>query len=227
MANQYHMDLERFSLEQFKHILATQRLLPSESILREELPERFATLESMGIQNLADRTGALSTKAKLERFSQASGLPQDYLTMLRRRARSYTPRPIPLKKLPGIDPEHVDRLAALGIANTMQLFERAAYEGDRAELSRMADVPADAMLELVKLSDLARAPYVGPAFARLLYETGVDTIAKVSQQSSEALREKLVATNSERRLYRAAIPGVEDMASWLRSVRELPQVVEC
>ena len=76
----------------------------------------------------------------------------------------------------------------LGIKDTKQLYERARSAEDRAELSTLAHVPDDAMLELVKLSDLARPPYVGPVFARLLYETGVDTIAKLSKQSPERFR---------------------------------------
>jgi hypothetical protein len=217
------MDLEQFSLAQLRDILETGRLLPSESVLKEDLPERFAALESMGIKNLKDLTGASSTKKKLERFSQESGLPKEYLTVLRRRAGSYTPRPIPLKKLPGIDPEHVERLATLGIKDTKQLYERATTKQDRAELSKMADVPDDAMLELVKLSDLARPPYVGPVFARLMYETGIDTIAEVSQQSPEALYEILTVTNNEKQIYKAPIPGGEDLASWLETVRLLPR----
>ena len=58
MTNQYHMDLERFSLEELRQVLETGRLLPSESILKEEIPQRFAVLESMGIRNLKDLTGA-------------------------------------------------------------------------------------------------------------------------------------------------------------------------
>jgi hypothetical protein len=226
MANQYHMDLEQFSLEQFRQILETGRLLPSESILKEAIPESFAVLESMGIRNLRDLTGALSTKKKLERFSEESGLPKDYLTILRRRAGSYTPRPIPLKKLPGIDSEHVERLAAQGIKDTKQLFERATSKKDRTKLSTLAGVPEEAMLELVKLSDLARPPYVGPIFARLMYETGVDTIAKLSQQAPAAFYEILMATNAEKQIYKAPIPGGEDLASWLDTVRLLPQAIE-
>ena len=108
----------------------------------------------------------------------------------------------------------------------MQLFERTKTRQDRADLSRLPNVPGDVMLELVKLSDLARPPYVGPVFARLLYETGVDTVAELSRQSPEALREKLIATKLEKGIYRATIPSVEDFTSWLETVRELPRVVE-
>lgn len=226
MAGQYHTDLRRFSLERYKRILQTGPLLPSESVLGEEIPERFAVLESMGIGNLKDLTDALSTKKKRERFSQESGLPQDYLTVLRRRAGSYTPRPIPLRKLLGIDPAYIERLAAAGIKDTKQLFEQAQLRQDRTELSGRADVPEDVMLELVKLSDLARPPYVGPVYARLLYETGLDTIAVLSTQQPEALRERLLATKQEKGIYKAAIPSVEDFRSWLEIVRALPQAIE-
>ena len=39
MANQYHMDMEQFSLKQFREVLETGRLLPSESILKEEIAD--------------------------------------------------------------------------------------------------------------------------------------------------------------------------------------------
>jgi hypothetical protein len=59
-----------------------------------------------------------------------------------------------------------------------------------------------------------------------LVEAGVDTIAKLSQQSPDALREQLLAANSERELYKAPIPGREDMANWLEMVRQLPVALE-
>jgi hypothetical protein len=226
VASTYYIDLEQFSLERFQHVLETGRLLPSEAILREGLAEHFAALASNGIRNLADLTSALRTKKKLERFAEASGVPIAYLTVLRRRAGSYTPRPIPLKKLIGVDPGTIDRLAALGVKDTKQLFERARRKADRDELARRAGLSDGEILELVKLSDLARPPYVGPAFARLLHETGVDTLAKLSHESPEGLRAKLVATKARTGTYRAAIPGIDDMVSWLEAVRELPQSIE-
>ncbi|MDY7079608.1 MAG: DUF4332 domain-containing protein, partial [Chloroflexota bacterium] len=112
MSELYHVDLEQFSLEEFKHILETGRLLPSEKILGEKISERFATLEAMGITNLQDLVGRIKSKKKLEQFAQESGLPQDYLTILRRRVGVYTPKPVPLAKFPGVDPEHVEWLAS-------------------------------------------------------------------------------------------------------------------
>jgi hypothetical protein len=226
MACDYHIDLESITLDELRTILETGRLLPSEAILKEDLAGRFAVLESMGIRNLQELSEALKTKKRLQQFAQESGLPAEYLTVLRRRAGSYAPKPIPIRKLIGPDPDHVERLAQEGVKDTQQLFDRAKSVPDRAALADQAHIPEGAMLELVKLSDLARPPYVGPAFARLLLESGVDTIAKLAAQTPEGLYRVLVATKAQTGTYRAPIPGVEDMASWLATVRRLPQVVE-
>jgi len=225
MADQYHIDLEQFRLERFKQILETSELLPGRRILKERVSERFGMLESMGITNLKELIAALGTKKKAERFAQESGLPRDYLVILRREANSYMPKPFNLSGIPGVDPKHIERLAALGIKNTKHLFERARSKSDRAELARLADVPSSNLLELVKLSDLARIGGVGPVFARLLYEAGADTIEKFLKRSPDELLERLHAINKEKE-YTRIMPSLKDIAYCIETARELPKAVE-
>jgi len=85
--------------------------------------------------------------------------------------------------------EYIERLAAVGIKHTKHLFGRAKLKRDRAELSRSVDVPGDVLLELVKMSDLARAGWVGPIFARLIYEAGADTLEELSKRQLDLLPE--------------------------------------
>ena len=61
MADQYHIDLNQFTLAQLREIIEAGDLLPSRQILAEKVPERFAILESMGINNLQELITALST----------------------------------------------------------------------------------------------------------------------------------------------------------------------
>jgi hypothetical protein len=227
MTDQYHIDLEQLDLEWFRDFLEKSNLLPSEKILKEEPAQRFAILEEMGIKHLQDLTRALSTKKKLERFAQESGLPQEYLVILRRRAGLYTPKPVPLKKMIGIAPEPIERLAAMGVKNTKQLFEQARSKQDRAELSRLADMPDDVMLELVKLADLVRAAYVGPVYARIIYETGLDTLEKLAECPPEELLARMHAVNEEKKLTKSALPtSVEEMALFLDIVKMIPKAIE-
>jgi len=225
MAEQYGIDLEQFSLEEFRRVLESGDLLPSRVVLREEIAGRFAALEAMGIGNVKQLVDALSTRKKLEQFAQESGLPQDYLVILRRQARSYIPGPVYLKDIPGVDPAHVERLAATGVKQTKQLFARTLTADDRAELSRQADVPGEALLELVKMADVARAGGVGPVFVRMLQEAGADTLEALSQQSPDALYEKLLAVNDEQGLTKASF-SVKDVASCIETAKALPKVIE-
>jgi hypothetical protein len=225
MTQQYHINLEQFSLARFRQTLETGEVLPSRAILTEKIPERFAALESMGIDNLQALIDALSTGKKRERFAQESGLPLDYLVMLRRQARSYIPSSLYFKDIPGVDPDHVERLAAAGIKQTRQMFDRAKTKADRAALAEETGIPEDALLELVKMTDLARAGWIGPVFVRLIYETGTDTLEKLAAQSPEALFEQICAVNEAQQLTKA-MPSVRDVAACIETTKELSRVIE-
>ena len=224
MGSDYHMDLTQFSLTRLRQMLEGGNLLPSEQLLGEDMAGRFERLASLGIANLQDLADRLGTKKKLVRFAEVSGLPEDYLVILRRRVGTYTPKPVALIKFPGIDATHVERLAAVGIKHSKHLFERARSKEDRAELAVQAGVPEEALLELVKLSDLVRASYVGPVYARLLYEAGVDTLAKLAESEGESLLARMIAVNEEKRITKAAMPD-EDLGPWLETVKLIPQVI--
>jgi hypothetical protein len=226
MTDQYHMDLAQFSLDRFQKILETGHLLPSQRILGDDIPGRFSVLASMGITNLQELFDALKTKKRLEQFAEESGLDLDYLKILRRRLNIYMPKPVPFAKIPGVAPEHIERLAAVGIKHTRQLFARARSKVGRSELVEETGIPAEAMLELVKLSDVARAGYVGPIFARMLVETGADTLEKLAASSPAELHAKLLAVNEEQRLTPITNFTVKDIASTVEIAQMLPKVVE-
>ena len=97
-------------------------------------------------------------------------------------------------------------------------------------------MPGDRLLELVKLSDLARAGWVGPIFARLIYEAlivdealtdeaGAGTLEALAKQSPEDLFERLQAVNNEQKLTKGSF-SVKDIASCIEIAKELPKVIE-
>ena len=225
MADPYCIDLEQFSLERFRHILETKYILPGRRILQEKMPERFAVLASMGIENLNELRKALKTKSGREKIAQASGLPEEYLAILQREVNSYISKPFNLGDIPKVDPEYLEKLASVGIKHTKHLFKRARFKRDRAELSELADVPKDALLELVKLSDLARIVGVGPVFARLLYEAGADTLEAFLARSPDELIEELHAINDEKG-YTRIMPTAKDIEYCFETAKYLPRAVE-
>ena len=220
MADLYCIDLEQFRLEQFRRMLETKEVLPGRRILLEKMDERFAALESMSIENLAELRAALKSKAKREMFAQESGLPLDYLVILRREVNGYVSRPFNLEKIPGVDPEYVEKLAAVGVKHTRHLFKRAMSPAGRTALAEQAGVPEDKLLELVKLSDLARIVGVGPVAVRMLYEVGVDTLEAFITHSVDELLEKVRAVEE------GASLGAKDIEYCLETAQYLPKEIE-
>ena len=176
MNDQYHIDVEKYSLEKFKNNLKSRDLIPSRVSLKDDLDERFEILEINGISNIKELIEALKTKPKIESFSKQTGLSTEYLTLLRREAKSYLPNPIRLDKFSGIPAEYVTNLEIAGITNSRQLFNEAKSKEQRKQLSQITECPIDILTELVCLSDLSRAYGVGPVFARMIYDVGIETI---------------------------------------------------
>jgi hypothetical protein len=221
----YHLDLSAFSLEKLKYLFKNTRLLPSQQILQENIDERFASLEQNDVDNLQQLQKALKTKSDVQSFAKVTGLPLDYLTILRREVNSYQPKPINLKDFPGVNPEVIQKLGQIGIKNTKQLFANVLTQKERSEFAKQTQIEYEDILELTKLTDVARMKWVGPKFARLLIESEYDTVEKVANSNYEELYQALVRTNEESGVYKVKF-GIEDLKSWVDVVvQDVPQVI--
>lgn len=196
IAENYYIDLEKYSLNKFKHELKELELLPSRIILKEQMDERFKILDVNSIQNLQDLANSLKTPKKAKEFAIKSGLPLDYLLILRREVNSYLPKPVNLEKFPGIKNDTLTKLNRIGIKNTAHLFKRVKTEEDRKELSYEISINNEKIMELTKLTDLSRVKWVGPIFARIFLDSGTDTVEKLSKANAESLYKELVKINS-------------------------------
>ncbi len=81
------------------------------------------------------------------------------------------------------------------------------------------------MLELVKLSDLARLPGVKGIRARLYYAAGVDCVEKLAACEPDDL---LAATAAfvQRTGFNGTPPLPKEVSSTIANTRKLPRVVE-
>jgi len=96
-----------------------------------------------------------------------------------------------LRDFQDVDKEHVKKLGATGIRTAKQLLERGRTPTERAELERKSGVPAEYILELVKLSNLARIGGLKKKRARLFYDAGFDTLDKIARKEPDELIEEL------------------------------------
>ncbi len=108
------------------------------------------------------------------------------------REQRITRSPFPLKDFRGVDPEHAALLATAGIGNVEQMLKAGRTSDARQKLAEVTSVPLEAIVELVKLSDLARIPGIKSIRARLYHDAGVDTIERMAEWDPAELRAMLL-----------------------------------
>jgi hypothetical protein len=194
-------------------------------VLRDNLDAHFAALAAQGITSVQQIVDALTTKKAVERFAGQTGIPVDYLTILRRHARGYIPRPVSLAEIPGLDPLVVERLAGAGIHHTKHLFERARVRAERAALAQQLGIGEAAMLELIQLTDLSRMGWVGPIGVRLFYEAGARTVEALTAFDPDAFYERVIAVNHERSYTKVTLAR-KDIALTVEMAKKLPDAIE-
>jgi hypothetical protein len=133
--------------------------------------------------------------------------------------------PFKLREFRGVDPVHVAMLEARGVKTAEQLLAAGSTREQRKALAQAAGIPEEAILELVKLSDLARLPGVKGIRARLYYDTGVDSIAKMASWEPEALR-LMVTEHGQRTGFDGIPPLPKEVSSTVANARKLSEVVE-
>jgi hypothetical protein len=207
--------------DEYSEILRSADLLPSQMILKENIDEIFGRIKMQGIESVEDLRKALGSKKKLQRFSEQSGISEDYLKILIRDVNSYRQRPSKIRDFPDVSKDNILKLEGLGITNTPQLYDRILTPQSRSELSSQTGIGKGDLLKLAKLTDLCRIRWVSHTFSHVLLEAGCDTAEQVANADYSQLYEQVKKLNDERRIFRGHI-GLHDMKLCVEAARELP-----
>jgi len=206
----YYIDLKKISVTAFKEILRTSDLIPSWMVLKDNIDKNFDTISSHNIHNLEELKAAIKNKGKVLEFSNMSGLPENYLAVLRRVVNGYHPKPNRIKDFRGIPPDVVEKLEKLGIKNTRKLYPEVVTKSQRKAFSKISNVSPKEIMKLTRLADLSRIRWVGHTFAYVLLEAGYDSAEKVANADYQELYHTIMRLNREREIYKGNI-GVNDM----------------
>ncbi|UCG36803.1 MAG: DUF4332 domain-containing protein [Candidatus Bathyarchaeota archaeon] len=136
-----------------------------------------------------------------------------------------TRRIFPIKEFLNINPNYVRKLATIGIKNVEQMLENGKTKKQREQLSKQLDIPEDAILELVKLSDITRIGYVKKKLSRLYYDAGLDSPAKIAEFEPKQLHRFFVKFVEESG-WDGMVPNPKDLVSNVRSAKKLSKIVE-
>jgi hypothetical protein len=130
-----------------------------------------------------------------------------------------------LRDFIGVNIAQIAKLAAVGVKTTGQMLSAGQTADSRANLASQAGIPEEVVLELVKLSDLARLPGVKGIRSRLYYAAGVDTIEKLAAYEPEALL-KLTAEFVKDTRFPGIPPLPKEVSSTIANARKLSKLVE-
>lgn len=190
----YNLDIECISVQDYKGILKKQKLLPGRRILLQNIEGNFALFESKGMQNLSQLKKSISSPQKIASFAAESGVPEDYLVILKREMGSLEQKPVSLASFPNIDDSLIKRLNEVGVKNSKDYWESNQSEMD----------------ELFGLCDLVRINGVGPVAAKAFYEAGYQSVSEVAEAEAADMLEKISAVNAVQHYYKAKL-GLKDM----------------
>lgn len=221
----YYIDLQNISIDNYKGILKTTNMIPSWKILQKNVDENLDLIKEQHIHNLDELQKALKDKGKLQEFSKQSGLQEDYLSVLRRMVNGYHPKPNRIKDFPGVSEDIVLKLEALGIKNTLKLYEEILTPEKRNGLSAKTGISKEKIARLAKLTDLSRIRWVNHTFAYILTEAGYDTAEAVANADYRELYETVKQLNKEREIFKGNI-GANDMKLCIEAARDLNFEIE-
>ena len=190
----YSMDVSRLSLPEYRELLKTQNLLPGRRILWENIDVNFDRMSREGIADIAQLKKRLATLEKITALAAATGIPTEYLTILKREAGSLEQKPVPIASFPGLAEATISGLNEKGIKTSKEYYESGLVD----------------FAELFCLCDLVRINGVGAVAARAFYEAGYRSVTDVANAGAADMHQKVSAVNDQKGYYKAKL-GVKDM----------------
>jgi len=201
----YYIDLNKISLDDYKRMLITRYLIPSQTILRENIENNFKTIKNAGFLDMGALKDALKTKKKAEDFSKELGIPEKYCVVLRRELNSHHSPARLISDYPTIDEEIKSRLSEMDIINSRQLFDYIISKGGIDDFAESLGIEKQKAMHIAKLMDVTRLRYVSPLFATLLVHSKYDTIEKIKTAEAEAMYDVLIQLNKANRFFKGNI----------------------
>ncbi|MGD2027799.1 MAG: DUF4332 domain-containing protein [Anaerolineales bacterium] len=134
-------------------------------------------------------------------------------------------KPFDLKDFRGVDPEYIARLKEAGICNINQMLKAGKTPELRQALSLETGILEEAVLEFVRLSDLARIPGIKGVRARLYHDAGIDSVEKMAGMAADEILEitaKFVADSG----FEGIPPLPAEVRYSIAKAQSLPKVVD-
>lgn len=191
-----------------KAVQATAQVKEAAGHLGEATQQGGSQVKQTGKSAVETITGGTAQTGQSRQLSSSSPAPSSSGTDP---AGGTPSRGIPLRTVPGMEPEPLSRLEAQGIATTQQLLERTATKEKREDLAHTIGMTTQMLRSLVDRADLMQLPGVGADLATLLEEAGVNGCKDLQHRNPEHLYARLTEAQG------SVSPslGLEQISQWI------------
>lgn len=125
----------------------------------------------------------------------------------------------------GLKEEHVKKLEQMHLTSAKDIRNACKTPESRVSISEESGVPLEAILEITKLSDLARLGGVKGIRARLYYDGGVTTLDELVSWDPEELRNMLLEF-VERTGFDGVAPWPKEARDTVNIAKNLSRIIE-
>ncbi|MGS0764457.1 DUF4332 domain-containing protein [Syntrophomonas curvata] len=206
----YYIDASKVRLDDLLIRITESDLVPSRSMLLEDIKENFSKLKMNGVLTLADFRKAVKNSKNIGPFAEKTEISVDYLTLLRREVESYFPKAFPVSAFVWLGRSQITKLEANGYKNTVLLYEALELPSKREELIKSIGLEKDFADKIFTLAGLTRIQWVNPVFAKVLVDAGYWNAKSIAEADPKDLHEAVARINEEGQYFKGKI-GLRDM----------------
>ena len=225
MKDDYSIDLRHIALEDYKRILEIIDLTPSRKMIIEDIESRLSILKNHNINNLEELLRRIAKDNQMKSFARETGLPEEYLILLKREINSYSPKPVSIRDFPFVEEKVIIELEKAGITNSKSFYEKAKSKKGRMELSQETGLSYEIILEITQLVDLVRVRWVGATFSKMIYDAGVRSPRELMSANAIELHERLMKINQANKYTKGRF-SVNDTQLCINFAKILPKGIE-
>lgn len=217
----YYIDASKVKLQDLLSRIAESDLVPSRSMLLEDIEENFSKLKTAGVLTLADFRKSVKNPKKIGVLAQKASIATEYLVLLRREVEGYFPKAFPLSAFDWLDKGQIAKLENKGYKNTASLYEALELPSKRKELIESTGLEQDFIDEMLALTGLTRIQWVNPTFAKILVDAGYTHAKSIAEANAEDLHGAIVMINDKGRYFRGKI-GLRDIRRLVKAAAYVP-----
>lgn len=202
----YSIDLSKITLDEFKRIMLSSQLLPSQRLILSDIEENIEKLKDKDIFNIQELHNLLKKRNDYPAISESMHIDKDYLVILNRMVNSFIVKELPLPKIKVFTEDELQALANEGIKNTKHYYETYI----NPENKKKSNISPEKLEYALRIIDLLRMNGVGVDFAKTLYDMGIKSTSDYNKTTSDKILKSFKEFNKNSSLTRATL-GITDI----------------